>query len=62
LAGKKFPAGAFQSAELGRGGGNYGEGGSASKVDAQGFTHKLGAAAVFGFAGALNLPGDRLGQ
>jgi hypothetical protein len=55
LAGEKFPAGTFEGAHFGRGGGNKREGGSASEVDAQRLAHELRAAAVLGFAGAFDL-------
>ncbi len=62
LAGEKFSAGAFEGARFGRSRGNEGEGGGAGEVVAQRFADKLGAGAVLGFAGALNLFGHRYGQ
>jgi len=59
LAGEKFPAGTFQGAQLGRGRRNDREGGSAGEVDAQCFADKFGAAAVLGFADALDLKRHR---
>jgi hypothetical protein len=61
VAGQILAEGTFEGADLGRGGGHFGEGGGASEVDAQRLAHELGAAAVLAFAHPLDLPGDRPG-